>query len=75
MINRSNLDHFIRIIFSDLVKRGQLIVTQLQLGGISYTVEGILGDVFQLVVAQIQQRDVDAILKGARLYLGNFVAG
>lgn len=58
---------------SDLVKSGQLIVTQLQLRGISRTVEGILGDVFQFVVAQVQHRDVHAILKSARLYLRNFV--
>lgn len=58
---------------SDLVKSGQLVVTQLQLGGISCTVEGILGDVFQLVVAQIQHRDVHAILESAWLYLRNFV--
>lgn len=58
---------------SDLVKSGQLIVTQLQLRGISCTIEGILGDVFQLVVAQVQHRDVHAILESARLYLRNFV--
>lgn len=58
-----------------LIKFCKEIIRQLKLGCIGGGIEGLGDYLGEVVVGEVQQRDVGAVLEGARLDLGQGVVG